>query len=365
MTGMKKVTVDLGSASYEVRIGTELLERVGLWMKEFQSLAISDKAVIVTDTVVRDLHADKLRMGLERAGFTVSVFAVPPGEDQKTLNSASRLYAELANAYADRRTPIFALGGGVVGDLAGFVAATYLRGVPLVQVPTTLLAQVDSSVGGKTAVDMGLLKNIIGSFYQPKLVIADIDTLRTLPETEVINGLGEVIKHAAIRDRAFFDFLETNMGLVKSINEAVVTDMVAQNVKIKADVVSKDERETGLREILNYGHTIGHAVESVSQFALKHGEAVAIGMTAAAKIASRMGVLDPAETSRLEDLITRAGLPSRLPDVSKDAVLNALKHDKKVREGKVRFVLLRSLGHAFVSDDVPPELIEEVLRGWG
>ncbi len=365
MTGMKRVTVDLGAASYEVRIGTDLLERAGLWLRELAIPGVSDKAVIITDTTVRDLYASPLREGLERAGFEVPVFAVPAGEEQKTLENAARLYAQLANVYVERMTPVFALGGGVIGDLAGFVAATYLRGLPLIQVPTTLLAQVDSSVGGKTAVDMGWLKNIVGVFYQPRLVIADIGTLQSLPEAEIINGLGEVIKHAAIRDRSFFEFLETNIGLILSHQENAVTDMVAQNVKIKGDVVSRDEKETGLREILNYGHTIGHAVETVSGFSLRHGEAVAIGMMAAARIASRMGVLDSAEVGRLEDLVTRAGLPSRVPELSRQELLEALKHDKKVRENRVRFVLLKSLGHAFVSNDVEPELVEEVLRGWG
>ncbi len=361
MATMRKVNVDLGAAGYEIRVGSGLLERAGLWMKQ---AGYGGRTVIITDTNVRRLHAQLLEQGLKQAGFDVKVLTVTPGESQKTLASAGRLYGQLAKAYTERTTPVFALGGGVVGDLAGFVAATYLRGLPLVQVPTTLLAQVDSSVGGKTAVDLGEMKNMVGSFYQPRLVIADTDTLQTLPREEFVNGLAEVIKHAAIRSRSFFEFLEKNLHLALELNEKIVQAMVVDNVRIKAEVVAKDERETGLREVLNFGHTVGHAVEAVSGFKLRHGEAVAIGMVAGAKISSRLGFLAEQDAARLEDLIGRAGLPVRLPDVDKMAVVKAMRHDKKVRRDKVRFVVLRSLGHAFVSDDVDPEVVEEVLRGW-
>ncbi len=359
---MKKVDIDLGAAGYEVRIGSALLERAGLWMKE---LGYGGKAVIISDDTVYGLHAEPLRLGLINAGFDVTDIVVPPGEEHKTLETAETLYEELAGANTERTTPVFALGGGVIGDMAGFVAATYLRGLPLVQVPTTLLAQVDSSVGGKTAVDYGGYKNMIGSFYQPRLVIADTGTLRTLPDIEYVNGLGEVIKHAAIRSALFFEFLEKNMPLILSRDEDILQAVVADNVRIKADVVSKDERETGLREVLNYGHTIGHAMETVSEFRLKHGQAVALGMVAAARLSSRMGILPPADVARLEDLVAAAGLPVHFPDIDRRAVLEAMKRDKKVRLEKIRFVLLRSLGHAFMSEDVDMALVEEVIRGWG
>lgn len=359
---MKKVDIDLGAAGYEVRIGSALLERAGFWMKE---LGYGGKAVIISDDTVYGLHAEPLRLGLINAGFDVTDIVVPPGEEHKTLETAETLYEELAGANTERTTPVFALGGGVIGDMAGFVAATYLRGLPLVQVPTTLLAQVDSSVGGKTAVDYGGYKNMIGSFYQPRLVIADTGTLRTLPDIEYVNGLGEVIKHAAIRSALFFEFLEKNMPLILSRDEDILQAVVADNVRIKADVVSKDERETGLREVLNYGHTIGHAMETVSEFRLKHGQAVALGMVAAARLSSRMGILPPADVARLEDLVAAAGLPVHFPDIDRRAVLEAMKRDKKVRLEKIRFVLLRSLGHAFMSEDVDMALVEEVIRGWG
>jgi 3-dehydroquinate synthase len=358
---MRKVNVDLGADSYEIRVGSCLLERAGLWMKQ---AGYGGRAVIITDANVRGLYAEPLERGLKQAGFDVTVLAVPAGESQKTLDNANRMYRQLARIYAERTTPVFALGGGVVGDLAGFVAATYLRGLPLVQVPTSLLAQVDSSVGGKTAVDLGEMKNMVGSFYQPRLVIADTDTLGTLPKAELVNGLAEVIKHAAIRSRPFFDFLEKNLPLVLQLDEKIVQAMVVDNVRIKAEVVGRDEKETGLREILNFGHTVGHAVEAVTGFSLRHGESVAIGMVAAAKLSSRLGFLAEEEAARLEDLIGQAGLPVRLPDINKLAVVEAMRHDKKVRRDRVRFVLLRSLGHAFVGDGVDPDVVEEVLRGW-
>jgi 3-dehydroquinate synthase len=359
---MKKVKLELGSYSYEIRVGSGLLARVGLWLKE---RGLAGKAVIITDTTVGGLYTDVLERGLANAGFEVTVLELPPGEEQKTLETAGLIYSKLTDVYAERTTPVIALGGGVIGDLAGFVAGTYLRGVPLVQVPTTLLAQVDSSIGGKTAVDCGRLKNIIGMFYQPRMVVADIDTLKTLPEIELANGLAEVIKCAAIGSRHLFDFLDINMNKAQQRHPSVLEEIVLESARIKAGMVEKDEKETGLRTILNFGHTVGHAVEAVSDFQLKHGQAVAIGMVAAAEISRRMGVLGEKEVSRLEKVIEKAGLPTKMPDIDKDAVMEAMKHDKKVRRDRVRFVLLKSIGNAFVSDGVDPSLVEEVLVGRG
>ena len=286
---MKKLGVELGTNSYEVRVGTGLMARAGLWLKE---QGFSGKAAVITDTTVKGLYSETLSKGLTGAGFNVITLEVPPGEEQKSLETAGLLYEGLTAAYAERTTPVLSLGGGVIGDLAGFVAATYMRGVPLVHVPTTLLAQVDSSIGGKTAVDHGRLKNTIGVFYQPKLVIADIDTLKTLPEVELANGMAEVIKHAAIRNRTFFDFLDVNLGKTRSLDTAVLEQIVLENVRIKAEVVAKDERDSGLRSILNYGHTIGHALETASDFQWQHGQAIAIGMLAAARTSHKMGILD-------------------------------------------------------------------------
>jgi 3-dehydroquinate synthase len=358
---MKKVNIELGDDSYEVRVGDSLLERVGLWLREKE---YSGKAVIITDTTVKKLYADVLSRSLSNAEFKVTLLEVPPGEEQKNLETAAGLYDKLTGAYAERTTPVLALGGGVIGDLAGFVAATYLRGLPLVQVPTTLLAMVDSSIGGKTAVDCGGLKNIIGMFYQPRMVVADIVTLGTLPEDELTNGLAEVIKSAAIRNANLFTFLEININKARELHPEVMEDMVLETARIKGEIVEKDEREEGLRGILNYGHTIGHAVEAVSGFGLKHGQAVAIGMMAAAKISSRMGFLEESEVVRLEVLIRQAGLPVAMPELDKEKVMQAMQHDKKVRNDKVRFVLLKSIGNAFISDEVDPALVREVLIGW-
>jgi len=358
---MKKVNVELGSNSYEVRVGEEILERVGLWLREKE---YPDKAVIITDNTVRKLYADVLGRSLQTADFKVTLLEVPAGEEQKSLETASGLYDRLTDAYVERTTPVLALGGGVIGDLAGFVAATYLRGLPLIQVPTTLLAMVDSSIGGKTAVDRGRLKNVIGMFYQPRLVVADIGTLSTLPKDELANGLAEVIKSAAIGNDNLFRFLEINIDKARELHPEVVENMVLETARIKAEIVEKDEKEEGLRGILNYGHTVGHAIEAVSGFSLKHGQAVAIGMMAAAKISSLMGILEESEVARLEVLIRRAGLPVEMPELDKEKVMEAMQHDKKVRRDKIRFVLLKSIGDAFISDEVDPAMVREVLVGW-
>lgn len=361
---MIKVKVELNKNSYEIYIGSGLLPRVGLWLKGKFS---SDKAVIITDTSVRKLYADILEHSLTNAGFTVAVLEVPPGEEQKTLATAGRLYNRLAEAFTERSSLILALGGGVIGDLAGFVAATYMRGVPFVQVPTTLLAMVDSSIGGKTAVDHGSLKNMIGAFYQPKMVVADVDTLKTLPKVELSNGMAEIIKHAVTRDKEFFDYLKENMTAAMSFNTGVLQDIIEKNARIKGQVVETDEKESGLRTMLNYGHTVGHAVETVMDFRIKHGQAVAIGMMAAAKISARLGFIREEEVNQLELLIHEAGLPVRVPEFNreeKEKLLEAIRHDKKVLDGKIRFVLLKSLGNAIISDKVDTGLIGEVLFGW-
>ncbi|MFH1169601.1 MAG: 3-dehydroquinate synthase [Chloroflexota bacterium] len=357
---MKTVRVSLGSGSYEIRIGPGLLAGVGRWLKES---GFPGRLVIVTDPAVNGFHGQALARRLAAEGFEAVALVVPAGEEQKTLETVGRLYAELTAARAERGTPVLALGGGVIGDLGGFVAATYYRGVPLLQLPTTLLAQVDSSIGGKVAVDHGQLKNKIGTFYQPRLVVADIDALKTLPAEEMANGMAEVIKSAAIGDRAFFTYLEKNVGLVKGLDPEVLEEVVFRTARIKAGVVEKDERDMGLRGILNFGHTVGHAVESVSGFGVKHGGAVAIGMVAAARISAGMGLLAGSEVSRLIDIIRRAGLPTSMKGLDVPAAMAAMRHDKKVRQDKIRFVLLNSIGSAFIADDVSPELVKKVLEG--
>ena len=355
---MRRIDVKLGANSYEVYVGAGLLARTGQWLKEKR---LSRKLVIITDPTVDRLYTETLKRNLARDGFSVNLLLVSEGEGQKSLETAGRLYQKLTDCHAERMTPILALGGGVIGDLTGFVAATYLRGVPFIQIPTTLLAQVDSSTGGKVAVDHGKLKNKIGMFYQPKLVIADTDTLNTLPASQLTNGLAEVIKSAAILDKKFFDYIAANIDRIKTLEDEALEEVVYRSIRIKADVVEKDEKDLGLRSILNYGHTIGHALESVSNFGLDHGKAVAIGMIAAARISNKLGFLDRNEVIRLKRVIETAGLPTQVPKLDTEEIMEAIRHDKKVKQGKVRFALLKAIGEVFITDEVIPSTIREVL----
>ena len=357
---MKRVRVRLGSNGYNIYIGSGLLAQTGNRLRE---IGFSDKLVIVTDPSVKSLYGSNLKQSLSGNGFKVAILEVPEGEEQKSLQTAGRLYHELTDFYAERTTPVLALGGGVIGDLAGFVAATYLRGVPLIQLPTTLLAQVDSSIGGKVAVDHGQMKNKIGAFYQPRLVISDITTLKTLPPGELSDGLAEAIKHGVIWDEQYFTYIESNLGRIKSLDDRALETLVYGSARIKAEVVEKDERDFGLRNTLNFGHTIGHAIESISDFKVEHGQAVAIGMLAAAGIASKMGIFDRSELLRLREVIERAGLPTELPAFDAEDIIQFMKHDKKIIRGKIRFVLPRSIGEVLITDEVSPSLVKKVLVG--
>jgi len=358
---MKRVRVRLGSNSYEICIGSGLLAQAGQKLKE---IGFSDKLTIITDSKVKNLYGNTLKQRLISDGFKVTILEVPEGEEQKSLETAGRLYDELSNCYVERMTPVLALGGGVIGDLTGFIAATYLRGIPLIQIPTTLLAQVDSSIGGKVAVDHGHLKNIIGAFYQPWLVISDVAILRTLGTRELSDGLAEIIKYAVIGDKGFFAYLERNLDQIKSLDERQLEEVVVKSAEIKARIVEKDERDLGLRNILNYGHTVGHAIESASEFAVGHGEAVALGMLTAGKISNKLGMLDKNELIRLQGIIGRAGLPTRIPNLKAEKIIQAIKHDKKISKGKIRFILAKSIGNVFISDEVPLSLVKQVLVKW-
>ena len=357
---MKKVKVALGSKSYEIHIAAGLLARVGASLKE---TGFGGKVVIITNPTLKRLYGDLLTQSLDQDGFRVATLEVPEGEEQKSLETAGRLYGELSRRFTERTTPILALGGGVIGDLAGFVAATYMRGVPLIHIPTTLLAQVDSSIGGKVAVNHGQLKNMVGAFYQPRRVISDIATLKTLPPKEFANGLAEVIKSAVIRDGAFFAFIEANLAKIRGLNEAVLEEVVFRSASIKAEVVARDELDLDLRNILNFGHTIGHAIETVSDFKIEHGGGVAIGMVAAATISKRMGILDNSEFKRLKGVIKELGLPTEIAGHKAPEIIQAMKHDKKIAAGRIRFILPRRMGEAFLSDEVDLSLVEQVLTG--
>jgi 3-dehydroquinate synthase len=356
---MEKIDVRLGQNSYSIYIGSGILDQAALKLKE---LGFNDKAVIITNPVVNKLYGSSLRQCLIDAGYKTTIFEVPDGEEYKSLESAGKLYHQLTEFGAERTTPILALGGGVIGDLAGFVAATYMRGVPLVQLPTTLLAQSDSSIGGKTAVNHGKLKNEIGAFYQPRATISDIATLKTLPQAELTSGLGEVIKYAVIKDEQFFNYLEKNLDLIKALDDNVLAAIVANSAKIKVEVVESDEKDMGLRNILNFGHTVGHAIESASNFQIAHGHAVAFGMVAAAKIGVELDTIDSKNVTRLENLLKSAGLLTKLPQLELRQIIQAMQHDKKVQSGKIRFILPRSIGQVFITDDVNPATVEKVLR---
>lgn len=354
---MKKIRVKLGQNGYYIHIGADLLAQTGHLLKE---LGFNGKAVIITNPTVKNLYGISLRQSLIGNGFKTALLEVPEGEEYKSLDTAGRLYNELTEFGAERSTPVLALGGGVIGDVAGFVAATYMRGVPLVQLPTTLLAQVDSSIGGKVAVNHKQLKNEIGAFYQPRIVITDITTLQTLPPVELTSGLSEVIKYAIIKDKDFFTYLEEHLESIRALDEKSLEYIVAVSARIKTEVVEKDEKDLGLRNILNFGHTLGHAIESVSDFKISHGQAVAMGMMVASGIANEIGVLENTCVVRIRKLLKRAGLMTKVPKLDLNQVLESAMHDKKVTGGKIRFVLPRGIGEVYITDEVNIKVVEKV-----
>ena len=356
----ERVRVNLGERSYDILIGRGLLSQAAEYLRP---LKLGKRGVIITDTNVEPLYAGALCDALGKGGFAADVLSVPAGEASKSLRQANRLFEKLPSHGLDRQSFVIALGGGVVGDLAGFVAASYLRGLALVQVPTSLLAQVDSSVGGKTGVNLPQGKNLVGAFYQPKLVLADTSTLGTLPERELRSGFAEVIKHGAIRDAKFFEWLEREYKRVLALDPEAVAHVVRRCCEIKAEVVSADERESGLRALLNFGHTIGHAMETLSDYSgLLHGEAISMGMCCGARLSVKRAGLSEAEAQRLCGLIAASGLPTRLGKAFKlGELLEAARLDKKARDGKLRFVLLKRLGEAFLSDAVTDADMREVM----
>jgi 3-dehydroquinate synthase len=356
---MKTVEVKLSNRNYVIRIGTGLIEQAGEILTQ---TGLSGKAVIITDTTVGGIYGNRLQEGLKSGGFKSTILEVPAGEEQKSLETAGRLYKELANQYIDRTTPVLALGGGVIGDLAGFVAATYMRGVPLVQIPTTFLAQGDSSIGGKVAVNHESLKNIIGTFYHPRHTISDLNTLRTLNSREVIDGLSEIIKHSIILDNDLFTYLEQHIDNIMTFDMDVLETIISRSAQIKANVVEKDELDLGIRNILNYGHTVGHAVESVSKMKVWHGEAVAIGMIAEARISNKLNILYDVDLIRLKNLIVKMGLPVSVPYLDPEVLMSTMQHDKKTAYGKLKMALPKSIGEAVIVDNVDPELVKEVLN---
>ena len=355
------VPVRLGDRSYSIKIGGGLLARLG---RECGGLDLGGRAAIITDSNVGPLLATAARESLVAAGIDPVLSTVPAGETAKNLRQVQSCYDQLATHRLERKSFVVALGGGVVGDLAGFVAATYLRGVPLVQAPTTLLSQVDSSVGGKVGVNLKAGKNLVGAFYQPRLVLCDLDALKTLPPRQFASGLAEVIKYGIIYDAGFFAQLERSLDKLLAGNAAVLTAVIARCCEIKAEVVGQDETEGGLRAIMNFGHTLGHAIENISGYGkYLHGEAIAIGQVLAANLSVHQHGLAAAEAGRIAQLFARAGLPVglKLNPARRRKLLAAMRLDKKVSGGEVQFVLAKRIGAVDFGRRVPRALIEQVL----
>jgi len=358
-----KVKVNLAERSYTVHVERGALDRAASLLP--RGLKVT-RAFIVSDENVAPLYAKRAEASFAAAGLPVSVAVMPAGEGEKNLARLEWLYHEIVKAGLDRKSLVIALGGGVVGDVAGFAAATYMRGVPLMQVPTTIVAQVDSSIGGKTGVDLPEGKNLVGAFYQPVAVVTDPETLSTLPAREVRAGLAEVVKHGVILDAAYFQRLERLGEALTRMDASTAEEVILRSVEIKADVVSRDEREAGLRAILNFGHTAAHALETVTGYSkYLHGEAVAIGMVVAARIAVAMRMADGTVASRIVALLAHVGLPTDGAGASADACMDAMMRDKKTLSGKARFVLPRAIGAIEIVDSVPEGTVRRALVATG
>lgn len=351
------LNVDLGERSYPISIGPSLLNDPSLLARHVNG----GKVAIVTNTTVAPLYLERVESALRAAGKQVMSVILPDGEEFKNWASLMQIFDTLLANKADRKTTLIALGGGVIGDLTGYAAASYMRGVDFIQVPTTLLSQVDSSVGGKTGINHPLGKNMIGAFYQPRAVIADTSTLETLPDRELSAGLAEVIKHGAIIDAAFFDWIEANIGLLMARDKGALAYAIARSCEIKADVVRQDEREGGLRAILNFGHTFGHAIEAGLGYGeWLHGEAVGCGMVMAADLSQRLGLVDAATVARVRALVAAAGLPVKAPDLGTARWLELMEVDKKNEGGAIKFILLKPLGAPSITN-APQELLLATL----
>ena len=353
---MERLTIDLGARSYPILVGPGLLGDAGL----LEACVRARDVMLVSNVTVAPLWAPRLRAGL--AAFRVAECILPDGEEHKTLATMSRVLDALVAARMNRDCAVLALGGGVVGDISGFAAACYQRGVDFVQLPTTLLAQVDSSVGGKTGVDHPGGKNLVGAFHQPVAVIADTDTLDTLPDRELRAGLAEVIKYGLIRDEPFLAWVEANLGRLLARDREALAYAIRRCCECKAGIVSRDEREQGERALLNLGHTFGHAIETGAGYGTwLHGEAVAAGMAMAARMSRRLGWLDDADVERVRSLLARAGLPTEAPALGREQFLELMRMDKKVQAGRIRLVLLRRIGEAVCTADYDDGALADVV----
>lgn len=362
----KPVTVELGERSYPVHVGRGLIKKTGALIKE--RLPDAGKCVVITSEVILGIHGDALLGALYGAGIEAGVALVPDGEEAKSWQCAEALIGELLENSLDRKSVVVAFGGGAVGDVSGFVSSIFMRGVSLVQVPTTLLAQVDSSLGGKAAVNHPMGKNLVGAFHQPSLVVSDPELLTTLPRREVLSGLAEVVKHGVIADRDLFEYIEERSRELVDADPDALTHVVRRSVAMKARLVELDERDTeGPRAVLNYGHTVGHALENLTEHHLRHGEAVALGMEAAAAISEKLSLFTRGESERQTRLLEALGLSLEPPAVDVGRMVEVMRRDKKTEEGAIRFVLPTGIGSDPVLREIPEELIRQTLeeKGYG
>ncbi|MEW6068747.1 MAG: 3-dehydroquinate synthase [Nitrospirota bacterium] len=358
---MENIKVELGERSYDISIGSNILDGIGEKLKSF---GFSPKIAIISNPTVFSLYGKCVADSIKSAGFSLLTVNIPDGEQYKNLTTLQQIYDELLKFRLDRKSALIALGGGVVGDITGFAASTYMRGIAYIQIPTTLLAQVDSSVGGKTGIDHELGKNMIGTFWQPRLVWIDIETLKTLPQRELLAGLAEVIKYGVIWDKGLFDFLGINRDKILNLDKDALTHIIKRSCEIKAEIVSRDERESGLRAILNYGHTIGHAIETVTEYKkFLHGEAVAIGMYLEARLSHIIGMIDNDAVSRIKDIIYSYSLPSEMPaDIHIDQILSSMQLDKKAVAGELRFILPEEIGNVRIYKGITENILRELLQ---
>jgi len=355
---MQTLKVELAGRSYPIHIGRNLISDASLVLPHLKRKHVA----VVTNTTVAPLYLEQLTLSLQAAGVSVLPIILPDGEAYKSTQTLNTIYDALLQNRCERSTTLIALGGGVIGDLTGYAAATFLRGVPFIQIPTTLLSQVDSSVGGKTGINHPLGKNMIGAFYQPQLVLADIDTLKTLPPREFSAGMAEVIKYGLMRDAEFFDWLEQNVEALMAHDEKALSYAIYRSCQNKADLVALDEHEQGDRALLNLGHTFGHAIENAMGYGVwLHGEAVAAGTILAADLSQRLGWLTASDSKRVKDILQAAKLPVTAPNLGVDRYLDLMGHDKKVEDGKIRLVLQQGIGKAVISSDYAADKLKDTL----
>ena len=353
---MSVLSVNLAENSYDIVIERGALPSLG---RRCHTVGLKGVAAIISNPMVAALYGTAVRNSLEAAGYSTALIELPDGEEFKNSATLNQLYDDLLAAGVDRASFIVALGGGVVGDIAGFAAATWMRGIPFVQVPTTLLAQVDSSVGGKTGIDHPKGKNLIGAFYQPRLVLIDVDTLKTLDQRQFRAGLAEVIKYGVAIDLPFFEFIETNRAAILAMDPDILVNLIMRSCQLKAQIVELDEKEAGLRAVLNYGHTLGHAFETLSGYHdLVHGEAVAIGMVLAARVSAAEGLCNQEDVSRISALILQCGLLIEIPGFNRQSLINAISADKKSKGGTITFICNQGIGMYAMTQHTPEELLK-------